>query len=175
VAQYYVSADDPTWPMSKCTPKATRYRAWRPYRYVGTGTPPSDRPFSKQIGVASAGAWERLVADASWLDNANPNQKAAAGAVLNTDIDETEVSLLGRVIGQENGYWVLQDCGEDFTCAESQEHQFLVAVEHEGAADLWDGMRAYIHGEWGGQSNGRDIVVVSSEFGVEPKDLLGEN
>jgi hypothetical protein len=85
------------------------------------------------------------------------------------------MTLLGRGIGQENGYWVLQDCGEDFTCAESQEHQFLVAVEHEGAADLWDGMRAYVHGEWGGRSNGRDIVVVSSEFGIEPKDLLGEN
>jgi murein DD-endopeptidase MepM/ murein hydrolase activator NlpD len=175
VAQYYVSAEDPTWPMSKCKTKATKYRGWRPYRYVGTGTPPSDRPFSKQIGVAPTGAWERLVADASWLDNGNPNEKAAPSAVLNPTIDEEEMTLFGRVIGQEDGYWVLQDCGEDFTCVEGQEHEFLVAVEHEGAADLWDGMRAYIHGEWGGQSNGRDIVVVSSEFGVEPKDVVGEN
>lgn len=175
VAEYYVSANDPTWPISKCKPGNTTYRAWRPYRYVGTGTPPSDRPFSKQIGVAFQSAWERLEADASWLDHGNPAEKAAASAVLNTTIDETELNLLGRVIGQENGYWVLQDCGDDFTCSGSQEQQFLLAVEHAGAADLAEGMRAVIHGDWGGQSKGRDIVIVSSEFGIEPKELLGEN
>lgn len=175
VAEYYVSAADPTWPISRCKPGATTYRAWRPYRYVGTGTPPSDRPFSKQIGVAFTSAWEQLAADASWLDNGNPDEKAAANVVLNTTIDEAEISLLGRVLGQEDGYWVLQDCGDDFTCSGSLEQQFLVAVEHEGTADLREGMRASIHGEWGGDSKGRDIVVVSSEFGIEPKDLLGEN
>jgi murein DD-endopeptidase MepM/ murein hydrolase activator NlpD len=175
IAEYYVSADDPTWPISKCKPTKTAYRAWRPYRYVGTGTPPSDRPLSKQIGVSFDRAWEQAAADASWLDSGNPGVKAAPGAVLNTAIDEEEINLLGRVTGQENGYWVLQDCGDDFACAGSQEPQVLIAVEHAGAADLQEGMRAVVHGAWGGQSNGRDIVVVSSEFGIEPKDLLGEN
>ena len=156
-----------------------------PYRYKGELDPPQDRPFKKYISSTSGSSLaaaeaaqppDSASAAGTWIDKHDPNVKGGPGDVLEYleyQPEQFAIIRAGRIVAKEGDLWVLQSCGQDFVCPPGQSRQYLVRVVNPKAADLWVGRRTWVKGDPGGRVNGRQVIVVTSEFGIDPKDEDG--